>query len=456
MADPQLSGVAANSPSLRQLLAKARQSPLFRQILTAVSGTAFAQAINLAMIPIVMRIYGPEAFGVLGTFSSISMVLIPVAALTWPMAIALPRRVSDAKALVRLSLRVALAIAVALGVVLFFWGSALADLTGFAILTPYLMLLPLAMFSGAVLEITQQWLYREQRFRLTAGGATVHALCYNSMRSLAGLVSASAPVLVITTALYHAMYASVLLGAMGLSKGKAANASEAAPQVEETELDDGKSLIKRYSDFPLFRAPQVLINALGYNMPTLVLAASFGAVPAGFFALCAQVLSMPTNLMGKSVGDVYYPRVIKAIHAGERLLPLLAKGVAGLGLIGLVPFGALMLFGPQMFVIAFGAPWEQAGEFARWLALAEFIGFTARPCTVAIPALNLQGRYLAVEIASTALRIAAALAGAAMYQNPVAVVIAYGAANSVISLFVIAMVLQEARRLDRSRCRDGQ
>jgi O-antigen/teichoic acid export membrane protein len=453
-----LSGVAANSPSLRQLFAKARQSPLFRQILTAVSGTAFAQAINLAMIPIVMRIYGPEAFGVLGTFSSVSMVLIPVAALTWPMAIALPRQVSDAKALVRLSLMVALAIALALGVVLFFWGSALADLTGFAILAPYLMLLPLAMFSGAVLEITQQWLYREQRFRLTAGGATVHALCYNSMRSLAGLVSASAPVLVITTALYHTMYASVLLGAMGLGKGngKSAGPPEAEPQVAEAALDDGQSLIKRYRDFPLFRAPQVLINALGYNMPTLVLAASFGAVPAGFFALCAQVLSMPTNLMGKSVGDVYYPRVIKAIHAGERLLPLLAKGVAGLGLIGILPFGALMIFGPQMFVLAFGAPWEQAGEFARWLALAEFIGFTARPCTVSIPALNLQGRYLAVEVASTALRIAAALAGAALYRSPVGVVIAYGAANSVISLFVIAMVLHEARRLDRTRCRDDQ
>lgn len=451
MADPQMSGIPNEVGGARVLLGKARQSRLLRNILTAVSGTAVAQAINLALIPVIMRIYGPEAFGVLGTFQSVSMILIPVAALTLPMAIALPRDRNEAKALARLSLLLALAIAVVLTLVLMIWGHELAVLLGFGMLTPYLLILPIAMLTGALLETTQQWLYREQRFRLTAGAATLHALLYNSMRSLAGMISASAPVLVITTAMYHALQASLLLGGMALGRGKAAQAPvEVQPLVEEAPLQAPRALIKRYRDFPLFRAPQVLINALACNMPTLVLASCFGAVPAGFFALCAQVLSMPNNLMGKSVGDVYYPRVTQAIHAREPLLPLLSKGVLGLTLIGLIPCCVLVIFGPQLFTLAFGVQWQQAGEFARWLALAEFIGFAARPCNVTIPALGLQGRYLIVEIASTVLRVAAAVMGAWLYKSAMGVVIAYGVVNGLINLFVILMVLLEARRWDRT------
>ena len=45
--------------SLRGLLRRTRSSKLFRNIVTAVSGTAGAQMINLALVPVIMRIYGP-------------------------------------------------------------------------------------------------------------------------------------------------------------------------------------------------------------------------------------------------------------------------------------------------------------------------------------------------------------------------------------------------------------
>ena len=448
MADQESGGAVlpGQGGGWRRRWQQAVRARLLRNIATAVSGSAGAQAINLALIPLIMRIYGPEAFGVVGTFQSLTIILIPACALTYPMAIVLPKSDTDARGLIRLSLWVALSIASLSALLLYVQGPAMASALGIDILTPYLMLLPIVMFSAAVLEITQQWLYRTQRFSLTARGATLHALVYNATRSLAGLVQASAPVLVVTSALYYLIHSALLLLGMTF-KPAATNLATAHPSTSASLT----KLAGQYRDFPLFRAPQVLINALSVHMPTLVLAASFGAVSAGFFALCLQVLSMPSNFIGKAVGSVYYPRITQAIHADEAVTGLLVRGVAGMALVGIVPFATLALAGPWLFGLVFGAQWAAAGEYARWLALAEFAGFIAGPCAVAIPALTLQKRFLVFEIVSTTLRVIAVFVGALVFKNALAVVMAFAAANTAINLSLIVVVLFEARRWRRNQ-----
>ena len=152
------------------------RSKLLRNILTVVTGTAGAQAITLAFMPVITRIYGPEAYGVLGTFLSVTMMLIPVAALTYPIAIVLPKRDGDARGLVRLALATALSLATVVALALYFFGDQLSRTLEIEIIQPYLMLIPFVMFCGAALEICQQWLFRTQRFRITASVAVGHSL----------------------------------------------------------------------------------------------------------------------------------------------------------------------------------------------------------------------------------------------------------------------------------------
>ncbi|MFF7706686.1 oligosaccharide flippase family protein [Pseudomonas sp. NPDC007930] len=425
------------TPEMPQgLLAQLRQSRLVRNLLTAVSGTAGAQLINLALIPVIMRIYGPEAFGVVGTFLSLTIILIPACALTWSMAIVLPLRHSDAQGLARLALWVALAVSLLVTAVLLLWGPALARQWNLELLTPYLLLLPVVMFSSALLEVLQQWLYRHGRYALTARAATCHALVYNGMRSVGGWFQNSATMLVVTTALYYVVHSLMLLIGMALGKRPAPEA--AAPRKTLREL------ASEYRDFPLFRAPQQLINALSVHMPTLVLASLFGALPAGYFALCLQVLAMPSNFIGKAVGSVYYPRITEAIHAREAVTGLLLRGVGAMAAVGSLAFGAIVVAGPWLFSLAFGQAWVEAGEYARWLALSELAYFVALPCQVAIPALRLQGLFLGFEVLATVLRISAVAFGALWIGNALAVVIAICVVNIVIYLAMLVIVVLKA------------
>lgn len=444
MADPEFTASGLPGTGWRGAVRQVWQARLVRNIATTISGSAGAQAINLALIPVIMRIYGPEAFGVVGTFQSLTIILIPWCALTYPMSIVLPQSERDARGLIRLSLWVAALICGITALLLYGWGEQASHALGIDLLIPYLMWLPVVMFSSAVLEITQQWLYRNQRFNLTARAATFHALIYNATRTGAGLIMATAPVLVITSSLYYVIHSALLL--IGIRLRREPSLFKASPEAMIEPRKTLRQLASEYRDFPLFRAPQVLINALSVHMPTLVLASAFGAVPAGFFALCLQVLAMPSNFIGKAVGSVYYPRITQAIHAREAVTGLLLRGVMGMSLAGLVPFAALVIAGPWLFDLAFGGQWHTAGEYARWLAISEFAGFIGGPCLVAIPALSLQKTFLVFEIVSTSLRISAVMAGAFFFKDALAVVMAFAAANVLINLSMIVIVLIEGRR----------
>lgn len=418
------------------------RSKLLRNIVTVVSGTAGAQAITLAFMPVITRIYGPEAYGVLGTFLSVTMMLIPVAALTYPIAIVLPKRDGDARGLVRLALVTALVLATLVALALQLFGERLAAVADISIIQPYLMLIPFVMFCGAALEICQQWLFRTQRFRITASVAVGHSLLFNSIRTVAGLLQSSALVLVCTTALQQALHAAMLGLAMLRAKPHTDNHHGEAEQDSPGMLE----LARQHSDFPKFRAPVMLINAVSQHLPTLVLAAYFGPAAAGFFALCKQALTMPTNLIGKSVADVYYPRISRAIHDREPVAAMLLKATAALGLVGLVPFTLVAVIGPWLFALVFGEQWHVAGEYARWLALAEYVIFVSRPCVVAVPALSLQGRFLLFEMFSTSLRVLSLFGGALLIGNALATVQAFAVASIVIYSSLMVIVLIASRR----------
>ena len=418
------------------------RSKLLRNIVTVVSGTAGAQAITLAFMPVITRIYGPEAYGVLGTFLSVTMMLIPVAALTYPIAIVLPKRDGDARGLVRLALATALVLAALVALALQLFGERLAAVADISIIQPYLMLIPFVMFCGAALEICQQWLFRTQRFRITASVAVGHSLLFNSIRTVAGLLQSSALVLVCTTALQQALHAAMLGLAMLRAKPHTDNHHGDAEQDNPGMLE----LARQHSDFPKFRAPVMLINAVSQHLPTLVLAAYFGPAAAGFFALCKQALTMPTNLIGKSVADVYYPRISRAIHDREPVAAMLLKATAALGLVGLVPFTLVAVIGPWLFALVFGEQWHVAGEYARWLALAEYVIFVSRPCVVAVPALSLQGRFLLFEVFSTSLRVLSLFGGALLIGNALATVQAFAVASIVIYSSLMVIVLIASRR----------
>jgi len=80
------------------------KSEFSRNVLTLMTGTTIAQAIPIAISPVLIRIYTSEDFGVFALYMSIASILSVVATGRYEMAIMLPKKDSDAINVVVLSM----------------------------------------------------------------------------------------------------------------------------------------------------------------------------------------------------------------------------------------------------------------------------------------------------------------------------------------------------------------
>ena len=202
---------------------------------------------------------------------------------------------------------------------------------------------------------------------MTAKVAMIHALVLNLAKATGGVLHPVGVTLVLVTAAASGLNALLLWWADRRLGDGLVGGGRGAPWRE---------LARRHRDFPLYRAPQVTLNALSQSLPVLLLAAFFGTAAAGHYSLAASVLAAPMVLLAKSVNDVFYPHVASAVNRGEPITASLAKTTLVMAAVGLVPFGAMVVLGPWLFALLFGDPWWQAGEYARWMAVWLYKGLS--------------------------------------------------------------------------------
>lgn len=430
---------------MKQWLARLWHSYFVRSVAVVAGGTAGAQAITMAFAPLITRLYGPEAYGLLGAFSAMTGVLAPVAALTYPMAIVLPKREADARGLVKLAF-IASALVGGLALAVFaLAGEEILTWLGAGEIASFALLVPLVVVFTACWQIPLQWLIRYKAFKATARVSITHALLLNGAKAVGGLVYPAAAVLVSLQTVGMALKA-LLLGAAARLVG------------EKHPRDQGEgrrtSLIelgRRHADFPLYRAPQDFINAASQSLPVLMLAAWVGPAAAGFYALARTVLGLPSSLVAESVGKVFYPRVTEACHNGESCFRLIGRATLALAGIGVVPFAILVAFGPWLFQLVFGTEWAMAGEYARWLALMYFFNFINKPSVAAIPVLGRQRGLLIYEIFSTGSKVLALYLGLVVYSSDRVAVALFAVFGALAYIALILWVLGIAWRFDSGK-----
>ena len=429
----------SSTAQLQSMTHRVWRSHFARNVAIVASGTVGAQIITIAFAPIITRLYGPEAFGLLGTFMAITGIMVPIAALTYPTAIVLPKNDHDALGLARLSVVLSIVMAILVATVLAFNGGWLAETLGIESVAGYLLLIPVFMLFAAWMQIVHQWLIRKNEFSIVARSAVAHSLIVNSAKSGIGWFHPVGSVLIVLATFGQALHAALLLIGARTRYRHPTKSSRATL----------RQLAHRHRDFPLYRAPQSFINAASGSLPVLMLAAFFGPIVAGFYTLARMVMATPTILIGKAVNDVFYPRITEALHKGENLPRYILQTTAVLFAIGLIPYGIVILTGPWLFSLVFGGEWNTAGEYASWLSIWLLIAFSAQPSATAIPVLSLQKEFLVYEIVSVLLRVSAIVTGVQIFESAVMAVALFSLSGVGLSLFLIVWVVSASYSRER-------
>lgn len=422
---------------------------LVRSIAVLLGGAAGAKLIALAFVPLITRFYSPEAFGVFGAFNAIVSMALPLISLSLPMAIVLPRADDEALALVRLAALTAVIMAIAA-----LAASVLARVPLRAALGEeqagwLIYLLAPALLLNVAVAIVTRWAQRKRLFALIARAGALQSLVQHAVMAGWGAIAASGPALVLIAMAASAVeFGYSLLGVLRHRRQEdAAPATGSKAPAREWRLAD---LLRAYSDFPMYRTPQILVSAMSHAMLVPVVAYGYGPAAAGFVTLARIVLQVPGQIIGIAVSTAFYQHFNEAIQKGRSCRLVLIRTTGWLALVTLPIFGGIAFIGPLVLELVFGPGWELTGVFMQWLALWHGIQLAGTAAIVAIPALRLQNLALLAEIAALGI-LGGILAGAIALEIPVqTAVAALSVAGLLTGLFPIAIALHGAWRADRA------
>ncbi|KIQ97494.1 oligosaccharide flippase family protein [Lysobacter sp. A03] len=415
------------------------KSQFLRNVAAVATGIAAAQAISLAFMPFLTRLYGPEAFGALAAFTAVVNIITPLSTLGYANAIVMPQTEEGATAVARLSMVCAAVAALLALVFVFLFQTHLARWTGLDATPGFLYLIPISLLLGAFLSVANQTAIREGLFKAKATSHASSTLLMNIGKLAGGLLAPSGLALIVISLVGNALNYFMLLWLVP-RKG--------AFLVRRWFGTGGiRDAAREQRDFALYRMPQSAIRAASIGFPVIVLTALFNAGTAGQYSITVLVLSAPVMLLGDSVGEVFFPKITMAIRENPVHASYLLKRASILmGLVAIVPFGAIAIWGDSLFPLAFGDRWARAGEYSQWIAIWMASVLVSRPAVATMPVLRLQHVLLAYEVLITAARVTVILIGSYMGNDLVAIA-AFSVVNVIGYLSLLLFVLWRAHDL---------
>ena len=334
-----------------------------------ILGTSGSQLILVAVTPILTRMYTPEDFAVLALFTAMIQVLAVIANGRYDLAIFLAKGLEEVFKLALLCVAVSAAVSLLVLIAIAIGRETVANWWSMPELAGWLWLLPVAVFFGGVFTVAQSANVRFGAYKIVASANVMKALVQSAIQILLGLVTIGGGPLVIGRTM-----ANVVANGRLIRSGIAHIGG--APAWRWAEL---WTLAKQYKRFPSFSAPAGLVNVGNANLMNFVLPVLVGPATLGFYFLAMRVLGAPLQQIAGPVGQVFMREAAEELRQKGSARSSFLKGLAALGAISLVLFGALYLIIEPAFTIVFGAEWAVAGHYAAILMPLFAVRFIVSP-----------------------------------------------------------------------------
>ncbi len=370
-----------------------------RHVSILAGGTTIAQGLNVAIMPVLSRIYSPSDFGVMAVFVSVTAILTELSGFRYHLAIPLPKHERYAKALVVLSFFLQEVFVVFISLILLVVGKSMLAKLSLDSLVPYRYLIPVGVAGMGGYLVLTQWAIREKLFDAIARTRVTQSLTGAATMIVMGFLGLRPFGLLIGKIIGQAGGITTLARSILKQKG-----------FPKPPVEDIKRVAVRYRKFPMFETWSGILNTMGAQITPILLVALFNPEVAGFFAMAQNLLILPSAFVGLAIGQVFIQKASVARYEG-RLKEVTMKAYSMLFQLGLFPILLLSLFSPVIFSYFLGARWVEAGFFARIMGLWVALAFVCSPMDVLFSVMDIQGIRLFVEAFQTLFRMLAIYIG---------------------------------------------
>lgn len=378
-------------------------------VLKLVMGAVLAQALGILIMPIVTRLFAPEAFGIAAIFASLTGIVGVIVCLRYELAIMLPETNEEAINVVGVALLSVVIVTSITALIIWLLSDKILGLLNAPQLRNYLWLVPLAIFLQGIILALNYWNSRTKHFGRLSVVQVISSVTTQITKLTAGFAGFVSGGVLIGASVLGILVSSGMLGS-------------------QIWRDDKKLFIHhlrwrrmangfiRFIKFPLIDSWGGLLNGISWQLPALMLSSFFPLSVVGFYAVALVVIKTPLSIIAGALSQVFYQKT-----AGEKTIKgnnaaLVENLMDKLMFVGILPTMILAMVGEELFTVVFGGKWVEAGRYTQILAPWGFFWFISSPLSALFSVYERQGTALSVHSMIFITRVASLYIGG-IYHN---------------------------------------
>ena len=413
------------------------KSEFSRNVLMLMTGTTIAQAIPIAISPILTRIYTPEDFGVFALYIGVVSLFVVVASARYEMALMLPEKDEGAINLFALGMIILFITTTILSIITIIFHDLLLNVLDNKEISPWIYFMPISVFFVGLFNLLSYYNNRMKLYRDIAQATIMKSIVLAMVQLIVGFLKQGATGLV-GGQIISSLFSNIQLG-KNILKDK-----ELLLNIRKKNMI---SLAIKYKDFPKYQAPHAMLNTFSSQIPVYIFTPFFGLTVVGLYALSTRIVFAPLMILAGASAKVYNQKVTEVYNnKGDaygftvRLLKSLIKKI-------IVPFVLLVIFAPNIFAFIFGEAWRDAGVYTQILSPWLLMVFVVATISFIPSLLNMQKRAFMLEILYTILRVIAIAIGL-VYQNILIALVAYSVVSFLMLNYNMWWMLSSLKKVD--------
>ncbi|MBO8130227.1 MAG: oligosaccharide flippase family protein [Candidatus Marinimicrobia bacterium] len=347
------------------------------------SGSVLGQLIVFLISPVLTRVFQAEAFANLAVVVSIYSIIGSIVTLRYEMAIPLVKDERDCNALIVLNFLLALALISIISIIFFLFKEPISLILKLRMNKYIIYILPLSIFFEALRNIFRFVYIRSENYKALSLSAVIRSSSISTFQLFFGFVIAMKKLGLIFGHIIGQMFELLWLVFKYFKKGW-------AEFLKNISFSRMLYNAKKYKNFPIYSSWNILLNKLSLNLPVLLLVTFYPKELVGLYALSIRVLNTPFNILGNSIGQVYYQQISKYLRNNIKITKFVITTSLKLFIIVLFPLLVIKFWGEEIFMFVFGNEWSESGKVASLLVPLYLTRLTVSPISSIFAATNKQ------------------------------------------------------------------
>lgn len=403
------------------------QGSFTQDVFIVSGGKVLVTIIGFLFIPILSRIYTPEAYGNFSIYYAIVTLLVTLYTLAYPSSFIIAKDEKTFYNLFSLSSILIIGFSSITLLIILIFGTTINNSFNVFDNSNYLILIPIGVLLNGFMALFTPWNIRRKQFVFSSTVAVSHNLFIRIINLLIGIFTNLISYGLILGNQFGRFLAVFSFYIKYFQREKKFI-------FQNTSVKNMINAALEHRNYPFFIMPSKLIGNLKSQSAIYFIGFGFGKPVLGNFSIAISLLNIPVQIISNSLSSVFLKKANDLYISDKNSLPHFIQDlITKLFILCVVPFSILSVFGEELVIIFLGDQWVLAGEISALLGPYFFTLLIISPIVPVLQVLKKERQHFLFNLLGFVLNIISLTFGIA-FDDIELLIVLYTSSNVILYL----------------------